>query len=544
MGSFRDEARIEPGAQIEIANYLLTFDGEALTIYDSRGYRVDLTGGYKEVRSRGETRRILDDINLSILPHEFVALVGGSGAGKSTLMDGLNGFRPIGGRLIVNNRDFYKHYDEFRPLLGYVPQYDILPRTLTVQTALEFAAKLRLPTHVDRSERARRITEALETVSMNTDRLRRTRIGALSGGQRKRVSIAAELLGDPKLFFLDEPTSGLDPGLEKKMMALLRRLADQGRTVILITHATSNIVETDHVLFLSEGKMIFFGPPDEARRFFGVQDFADIYERIQVQGAGDKWRQAFIQANSYQAHVAQRQAQIPSEEGSDRLTPRQTVGEKIRQYWHQFIVFAQRNLRLTLSDPVSLFVGLIVMPFVALSAFSSTDPGELLGDAHIMADPVAAARTLTESYLPATKAHIEVFSIAMLSVLVGAFAGSNDLLKERSIYLRERLVNLKIPPYLASKFVVFAGFAAVQAVIYLLVLSAHIKMPSQGVLLPGLLEIWISVFLMIMVGYSFGLMISAVSVNTDMALYLVLIIVFFQYTSAGSYLQPARETSG
>lgn len=546
-GHAQQEVILQPEDRIEITHHLLIFHGPSLTVYHNRGYRLDLIGGYKEIQTKQGPRRILDDINLSVLPHEFVALVGGSGAGKSTLMDGLNGFRQIAGQLIVNNRDFYHHYDEFRPLLGYVPQYDILPRSLTVETALHFVAKLRLPPHTNAEERQKRISDVLEIVNMNTEQLRRTRIGALSGGQRKRVSIASELLADPKLFFLDEPTSGLDPGLEKKMMLLLRRMADQGRTIILITHATSNIIEADQVAFLSGGRLVYFGPPTEAGQFFGVHDFADIYDRIQ--NNGEKWVRIFTQEQPalYQNYVIKRQAQLPTLVNTNPIQ-RSNFASQLKHYWHQFTVFAQRNLRLTLSDPVSLFVGLVVMPFVALIVISATQPNEMMGKPEVIADPVAAAQTMTESYLPALESHIVIFGMAILAVLVGAFAGSNDLLKERSIYLRERLVNLKIPPYLASKYAVFAGFAALQSFLYLFVLSLYIHFPTEGVMLPPFLEMWFSLFLTVMVGYAFGLLISAVSINNDMALYLVLIVVFFQYISAGAIynirgVEPAETIS-
>src|SRR6185312_5319015 len=126
-----------------------------------------------------------------------------------------------------------------------------------------------------------RIARVLEDVEMTAHRHKR--IDQLSGGQRKRVSIAAELLADPSLFFLDEPTSGLDPGLEKKMMFTLRRLADAGRTIVLVTHATANITQCDHVAFMAEGRLVYCGPPQDALSFFRVDsgDFADIYTRLE-----------------------------------------------------------------------------------------------------------------------------------------------------------------------------------------------------------------------------------------------------------------------
>ncbi len=175
--------------------------------------------------------------------------------------------------------------DAYRAVLGYVPQDDIIHRTLPVDRALGYAAQLRLPDDTAQPEIAQRIGRVLEDVEMAPHR--DTLVENLSGGQRKRVSIGAELLADPSLFFLDEPTSGLDPGLEKKMMYTLRRLADSGRTIVLVTHATANIAQCDHVAFMSDGRMVYFGPPAEALAFFNVTsgDFADIYTKLE--GAAD-----------------------------------------------------------------------------------------------------------------------------------------------------------------------------------------------------------------------------------------------------------------
>ena len=281
-GTFVNNERVQStelhdGDLIEIGKFLLVFANGQVTPYQSNGMRLDVGDLSKDVQSRRGKLRILDNVSLSILPREFVAIVGGSGAGKSTLLNALVGIRPGVGNVKLNGHDFYKEYEGFRSQLGYVPQNDILHTTLTVEKALDYSARLRLPASVTTEERKQRIAAVLDTVSMNTETIRKTRVGDLSGGQRKRVSIAAELLADPKMIYLDEATSGLDPGLEKKMMYTLRRMADEGSTVVLITHATNNIVQTDHVAFLSQGRLIFFGPSQEALDFFEVDDFADIY---------------------------------------------------------------------------------------------------------------------------------------------------------------------------------------------------------------------------------------------------------------------------
>src|SRR5207247_3824117 len=164
--------------------------------------------------------------------------------------------------------------------LGYVPQDDIVHRDLTVERALYYAAKLCLPNDFTEPQIKQRIDEVLADVEME-DR-RNLLVSKLSGGQRKRVSIALELLGKPSIFFLDEPTSGLDAGLDRKMMFLLRKLADKGHTIILVTHATNNINACDYVCFLAQGgRLVYFGPPSETRAYFGKADFAEIYALLE-----------------------------------------------------------------------------------------------------------------------------------------------------------------------------------------------------------------------------------------------------------------------
>ncbi|HUM72187.1 MAG TPA: ATP-binding cassette domain-containing protein, partial [Chloroflexota bacterium] len=446
-------------------------------------------------------------------------------------LDALNGFRPAQGQVLVNGRDLYTNYDSFRTQIGYVPQYDILPVTLKVEDALHYAAKLRLPADVSRDERAERISQALETVDMNSERIRSTRIDRLSGGQRKRVSIAAELIADPKLFFLDEPSSGLDPGLEKKLMYTLRKMADEGRTIILITHATGNIVQVDHVGLLSQGRLVYFGPPQAAQEFFLVDDFADIYEKIEHNGA--EWRQVFTgsKPEAYETYVVERQkgrANLPV--GGGTRPSHLALGAGLRQ----FLTLSQRMFRLTLSDPIAFFVALLVMPLVGILQGAASETYEFTGDPAIIGNAAQAAQTLTANYLPTVSAQIFGFGMSILAFLVGAFGGSQELLKERPIYLRERMVNLKLLPYLGSKFFVFGLFALAQVAVYLLIVSLQVELPDNGVLFKGFLEMLITLWLTVMVGVATGLFISAVSSNSTMAVYLVLVVVFFQYIFGGA----------
>lgn len=281
-GTFVNGTRIKQvplssGDVVQIGPFKLVYDAQNQNLAQSMrlGHRLDAIQLGREV-SGG--KMILDKISLSIQSSEFVALVGGSGAGKSTLLKALNGYDQANhGHMLLDGEPLYPNLDMYRTQMGYVPQDDIIHRELPVKLALWYAAKLRLPDATP-AEIEERIQEALKSVDMVEHASKR--VNVLSGGQRKRVSIAVEMLARPTLFFLDEPTSGLDPGLEKKMMYDMNHLADEGRTVVMVTHATANIEQCDYVAFLSDGRLAYYGPPKDALTFYNVTDFADIYLQL------------------------------------------------------------------------------------------------------------------------------------------------------------------------------------------------------------------------------------------------------------------------
>jgi ABC-type multidrug transport system ATPase subunit len=525
-----DRQAVQNGDLITIGSHILVYQDGQLSQYQSQGMRLDVSDLSKDVKTRSGPLRILHDINMTVLPREFVAVVGGSGAGKSTLMNALIGSHPGDGQVGLNGHDFYEEYDHFRSQIGYVPQSDILHTSLTVEKALDFAARLRLSTDVSANERSERITNVLETVNMNTEVIRSTRVSKLSGGQRKRVSIAAELLADPKLIYLDEATSGLDPGLEKKLMHILRSMADEGRTVILITHATANIVQTDHVAFLSQGKLVYFGPSQEALDFFEVDDFADIYERIERHGT--EWEEIFLHSkpNHHQEYVLKRKESERSL--SKRELPKIRFG--LRDFFRQFLVLTQRAIRVLMSDWFTMALMLMLFPFTATLQLLISSSNILVGDASIIADPIHAARTLSESYVPFADLNTFIFVMGLEAVLVGMYVPSNELIKERIIYLRERMVNLKVLPYLLSKVAVFTLFAAIQTLLYLIVLSLGVDLPDQGLYFPGPVELFVTLFLTMIAGMGIGFVVSAVSRSSDMAIYVLVIMLFFQFFFAGT----------
>jgi len=484
---------LSEGDVIEIGGFALTFRNGELRPYKSQGVRL-------------------------------------SGAGKTTLINALLGVRRAEGEVQLNGRDLYRDYDAFRSQIGYVPQSDILHTSLAVETALDYAARLRLPLDISYTERWERIAAALDNVSMNTETIRKTRIRDLSGGQRKRVSIAAELLADPHLIYLDEATSGLDPGLEKKMMHSLRRLADEGRTVVLVTHATNNIVQTDHVAFLSQGKLVYFGPPQDTLDFFSVDEFADIYERIE--NRGDEWRSVFEQEKpaNYEKYVLNRQKARSTHRAAEAAPPRFGLEEFARQ----LVVLAQRSLKVLTSDAATLALLLLLFPVTALLQLVIASPDILTGNLAILADPVAAAKTMTSSYIPFPALNTFIFVMGLEAVLVGMYIPSNEFIRERTIYLRERMVSLRVLPYLLSKVVIYTLIAGVQTALYLLVLSFGVDFPAHGLFLPGWMELFITLFLTLMAGISIGFVVSAISRSTDMAIYVLVMLMFFQFFFAGA----------
>jgi ABC-type multidrug transport system ATPase subunit len=406
----KEPIRLHDGDRVGIGPFLFTLkQGEVHSIDNSLGLRLEARHLEKVVPVACGTRKLLDDINLVVNPGEFVTILGPSGCGKSTLMDCLNGRRrATGGKVLANGEDFYRHFNNFRQSLGYVPQKDIVHGGLTVFKALLYTAKLRLPTDTSAEE----LRERVETVigEMQLGPHRDTQIERLSGGQIKRVSLGAELLARPSLLYIDEATSGLDAGTEAKMMRLFRRLSDEGRSIICITHALENVDQCHLILLLAKGKMIYYGPPSEAPRYFKVPRISEVYDQI-GQRPVEEWEKEFRDSQYYRELVLERLAvplgaQTPTDPGTPTpatpgaagvatptLIKRQAgeaagakgkpLADRIRQYtsaaldwqswwrpirdgFRQFGVLTARYLELIWSDKRSLLLQILQAPIVAL----------------------------------------------------------------------------------------------------------------------------------------------------------------------------------
>ena len=531
------------GDVVQIGPYKLVYEAGALQQYVAKGgVRLDGVHVSREVGGRKGRKRILNDISLSIYPREFIALVGTSGAGKSTLMKALSGVdRVQEGQILVNGDSLAQQFDLYRTMIGYVPQDDILHRDLKVADALRYSAQLRLPPDTSSDEIERRIDKVLEEVEMlgQKDQV----INSLSGGQRKRVSIASELLAEPRLFFLDEPTSGLDPGLEKKMMYTLRRLADGGRTIVLVTHATANITQCDHVCFLTQGRMAYYGPPEETFGFFNVatDDFSDVYDCLddanpdEARRKAERWEETYRASPQYQRFVAGRQRKL-SEVQQETAESVELHGPRVNPL-RQLRVLTRRYLELVLRDKLLLTMLMAVMPVVGILLLLISKANWLVGDTataieqRLTSELAAGAASATYSIVADSQSLL--FILAFAAVLLGLFASVYEIVKEWSVYQRERMVTLRLAPYLLSKIIVLGGFALFQCLLLLLVVGLRVDFPGEGLLLPAPVEMYITLCLAAIAAIVLGLVISTIVPNVNTVIYVAFIVLMGQLIFAG-----------
>ena len=535
---------------VRIGPYRFEMGANSLAQFDESGdIHVDVYGLNKWVLPE---LNILQDISLAINPREFVVVVGQSGGGKSTLVDSIAGYRPAThGQVLVNNINVYENFDAIRNIIGFVPQKDIIHMELTVFDVLDYTAQLRMPPDTSKEERHQRVMEVMEELDIS--HRKDNKVSELSGGQQKRVSIGVELLTKPSLFFLDEPSSGLDPGTETSLMHLMRRLADQGRTILLITHATKNVVLADKVVFLARGGyLVWYGPPDEALAYFnqyrsereqrtGDMEFDQIYAILDEssKGSPEEWAERYKQHPAYQENVVQPLTERSQQSASapsvgDTAQPvaaeaQQSVlgaGRKQISALKQFMILSQRNIKILLQDRFSLALMLAAAPIVSLL------------------DVVLAlvlGRTPFDFFDGSmTNMVITTFLITIYGVLVGGLAQMREIVKEADIYKRERLVNLKIIPYVMSKVWVAALLALYQAGAYTIVRHLAFDMPGGIV---EFLLFYVTLTIGTFAGMMLGLFASAVAPNANAAPLIVILLILPQIVLGGALVPLPRIIS-
>ncbi|UWE09110.1 FHA domain-containing protein [Actinacidiphila bryophytorum] len=487
------------------------------------------------------TKTILKDVSFGVPEKSLIGVIGPSGSGKSTLLRALTGYRPADqGEVLYDNRNLYKQFAELRQRIGLVPQDDILHKELQVKTALRYAAKLRFPGDTAAAEREARIDEVLRELKLDIHADKR--ITSLSGGQRKRVSVALELLTKPSLIFLDEPTSGLDPGMDRDVMKLLRGLADDGRTVLVVTHSVAELALCDKLLVMAPGGAVaYFGPPDEALNFFGYDNWADVFSAFETYRDYD-WMGRWRGSQHYQTYAADLDSVAPQ---AAPYIPHQVARPPKPQAWGpQLWTLVRRYMSVIASDRG--FIGLMLILPTVLGIVS------LLIPAHdgLGYGPVRAHGQNRD-------AGTILMIIAVGACFAGAANSVRELIKERVIYERERAVGLSRSAYLMSKVIVLGLITALQgAIICGIGFVPRSKMPAEGVILHGqpAVEMTLVVMAFGFTSMMVGLIISALVKTAEktmplLVMYSIVQIVFtgvlFQiYGKPGmeqvAWLMPAR----
>ncbi|MFF5503529.1 FHA domain-containing protein [Streptomyces roseolus] len=468
-------------------------------------------------------KTLLDEVSFPVGEKTLLAVVGPSGAGKSTLLGALTGQRPADrGTVLYDGRDLYRDYAELRQRIGLVPQDDILHLQLTVRRALSYAAELRFPGDTAPAERRARVEEVIGELGL-AERADQA-IHSLSGGQRKRVSVALELLTKPSLLFLDEPTSGLDPGMDRSVMHMLRGLADDGRTVVVVTHSVLSLDVCDRLLVLAPGgRVAYYGPPDDALSFFGFEQWPEAFEAFETerdrdwagQYGGSRFHRRYIEDATVRPYAPVTGA-TGAAGGDAPGAPAPPPPPKAQSWGGQLRTLVRRYTAALAADRTFLAI-MIALPFV-------------MG---------AMARALSEGSLNPESTLNVLLILCVGGVLTGAANAVRELVKERSIYRRERAVGLSRSAYLASKVVVLGTVTIVQAVVLTLValIGVPLNVPGgKGVLMPALVEITLAVALLAFTAMMLGLLVSALVRKEEVTMPLLVLLAIVQVVFCGALL--------
>ena len=515
--------------------------------------------------------RLLDGISFKLPGNELLAVVGPSGAGKSTLLKALTGEQKAqAGQVLFDGLDVYEHYPVMRNKIGVVPQNDVIHSALTVRQTLEYAAELRFAKDVSRAERRQRIDEVLEDLDLGEHVGKRVK--KLSGGQRKRVSTAIELLTRPALLFLDEPTSGLDPQLDRDVMELLATLAhgtrpgDTGRTVMVVTHNENHIDRADKVLILAAGgRPVYFGSPRQVIPYFRerlaelraagqlvvsaprggfpdpgqIEGFADVYALIR---------------NHTQVLRAHLEAVEPStRRGDGRRIPTAVSASRPKapqqSAARQVSTLVRRHMRIIAADP-SYLAFMLALPII-MGLLTKVISGK-----NGFAIPELPAPTPDN---PCVARPTQALELLVILITGAAFAGMaatiRELVGERDVFLREKAVGLRAGAYLVAKVIVLALIVTVQTALMMGIALALNKHPSGAVLLgsPGL-ELAVCCWAVAFASGLLGLAVSAFVSSSEQVMPVLVVSIMGQLVLAGgvvpvagravfeqlSWLMPAR----
>jgi ABC-type multidrug transport system ATPase subunit len=481
----------------------------------------------------GNKIKLLDNISFTVNPGELVGLMGLSGAGKTTLIKALNGYdKPISGTSLINGNDLYENYNLVKSIIGYVPQDDIVHPELNVGEALRYYAKLRLASDMSNEEINILIDDTLNKLGIIGTK--DTLIGSpetgkgISGGQRKRVNLAMELLAKPKVIFLDEPTSGLSAVDTKMVMELLRKLADEGTTIIITIHQPSfdNYKIMDNQIILSYGKLAYYGPtyPNSIEYFNKNSDNTEVlnnpdnaliglHQQEEQQGElkldarkernkkGLYWKANYEKSKEFKEYVKGR-------EGKKKTLSTNT--ESVSGF-KQWLVLTSRYLRIKLKDMGNTSI--------------------LLGQAPIIAIMIVMLFSKSAyNDMPVTL----LFVLAISAVWFGTINASREIVSEKPIFERERKVGIKIFPYIMSKFLVLSVLCLIQSIA--LVGVVELLPPFSLGFGESFIEILLLIFLTSLSGLSIGLLVSTLAKSQAQALGLIPLVLLPMIIFGGGML--------
>lgn len=530
---------LNPGDLVQIGGVSFVFEkGKLVETSAVHGLTIEAHNLVVEVPGK----RLLENISLVIKPGEFVGLMGPSGAGKTTLMNVLNGYSPpTEGQVLINGYDLYAHYSQFRGLLGYVPQDDIIHRDLTVREALYYTAKLRLPldfSDADIQERIDTVLDKLDLQSTKDVLVGSPENKGISGGQRKRVNLAMEMLTDPPVLFLDEPTSGLSSEDALNVMRLLRSLADAGKVILLTIHQPSLEAyrQMDSLVLLSRdsnspdpAQLAYYGPayPD-AVYFFNpefeqdctVERSPDDVLRGLAKGTTKQWAHKYDQSQYKRTYITSRLGRSQPEQNEQFAQPT-TFADWTMQWW----TLVRRSLKIKIKDRWNTIILLAQAPIVAvlLVLVFGNEVGQSINDENWHSSSRAISMT--------------IFMLGLSSLWFGCSNAAREIVGEWAIYHRERMVNLQLPTYIFSKFTVLGALCVIQCTILAFTVVIGSGLKASAVSLLGTL------WLVSTVGLAIGLLISSMARSSEVAIAL-LPIILIPMVILGGVMQPLHKMNG
>jgi len=551
---------IREGDRIHIGPYSLVFTGAALyPLTHDKNVQLaaeNLVRRVPDRENRGQLKVILDDVSLVIRPREFLCILGPSGSGKSTLLSALSGRRcPDEGCVLLNGDDLYVHFDALKQNLAVVPQKDVLHDVLPLNAALRYTAKMRLPADMSKKDINGRISEMLDSVHLT--RHQSTQIRRLSGGQTKRASWVNEAICNPSLIFLDEVTSGLDEQTDCEMMQLFRKIADDGKTIVCVTHSVTYVEQNcDLVAVLTPGGVLaFVGPPADALQYFDVTRLGDVYERLGERSPAE-WKQRFRGSTYHQEYVARRLPEAIADMPETTFQPKKKRLRELTTLLRQFRLLTCRYLAIELADKKalammfsqSLFIGgLLIWLFGDITKLELPDLADV-ATRFAEADGMTWSEATEfpelgyeEEYLADAEGYVDgvelskradyssrlLFLLSISCIWFGCNNAAKEIVKERVIYVKERDVGLNVLSYYGSKLALLGFFSVLQASLLFYCVRHFTKLGGD---VP---EQWLLLSLSSLAGVGMGLAISAIANTEDFAATIVPISLIPQIIMAG-----------